>query len=356
MDRKETLSLLRGGFEGVAEWNRRRRLYEQTRQLDCSVVPLDGVDLAGADLYGADLHEVNFHRANFSDACLVRAHLEGADLSQAFLPGANLRFANLDRADLSKADLTGAVLRGTYLGCANLEGTILSMSRVSWATFNGSLDGVIGLDTVRYGGPSAISVQSIRESKRGLPEGFLRGCGLTDFEIQTLSSLASSPIEFYSCFISYSSADKLFAQRLSDALQDKGVRCWLDEHQILPGDDIYDQVHRGIEDWDKTLLCCSRNSLEKSWWVHKELERAFAKEQRIQKERGSKALALIPLNLDGFLFEWDDGKAETVKARHAQDFTGWDRDPEKFEKALERTVRALRTDAGGRENPPPSKL
>ena len=53
-------------------------------------------------------------------------------------------------------------------------------------------------------------------------------------------------LQFFSVFISYSHADKEFARKLHDTLQEKGVRCWLDEHQMLPGDDIYEQVDRGI--------------------------------------------------------------------------------------------------------------
>jgi hypothetical protein len=52
-------------------------------------------------------------------------------------------------------------------------------------------------------------------------------------------------IEFFSCFISYSHIDKPFAERLFDTLQGRGIRCWLDEEQMLPGDDIYEHVDRG---------------------------------------------------------------------------------------------------------------
>ena len=47
---------------------------------------------------------------------------------------------------------------------------------------------------------------------------------------------------------------------------------WLDEHQMLPGDDIYEQIDRGIRHWDKILLCCSEASLT-SWWVDNEIPR-----------------------------------------------------------------------------------
>ena len=161
--------------------------------------------------------------------------------------------------------------------------------------------------------------------------------------------------DYFSVFISYSHADSVFANRLYNALQARGIRAWLDEKQMFPGDDIYEEVQKGIQRWDKLLLCASKASLT-SWWVDSEIDRIFQKERTLFKERKKKVLALIPLMLDDFMLSlWESGKAQEVKSRIAADFRGWE-DQKKFEEVFDRLVLALRADARAREAPPESKL
>lgn len=328
------------------------------------------VDLSGADLRWAELDWANLHRANLS-----RANLSGADLSGADLNLADLTDANLSEADLSKAILREANLRMANLKLANiywadlrqanLSGTDLAGARC-WATSFADVDlsAVKGLETILHYGPSTVGVDTLSKSKGEIPEVFLRGCGVPAAVIAMwIPTLFGETDDFYSCFISYSHQDKTFALRVYETLQDNGIRCWLDEKEILPGDPWREEIYKGISLWDKMLVCCSVNSLRDSQWVDKEVQIALEKEEQIATQRKQagqpykRILALLPLDLDGYLF--DDacqGATPTeLRGRQAARFCGWERDNAIFEEQIELVIRALRIE-GGRQPPPKQRL
>jgi len=388
MANPEHVDILKQGVEVWNQWREENPLIEpDLRRLDLISQDFCGVDFARTNLKDSNLNHTNLSYADLSDSDLVDAQLisvdftyakltysncSGAILKNSNLTAANLNAAKLERTDLSGANLNGAslcwanlkdaILKGVTLYSANLSRACLDNSDFSQSIFGFTLvshvdlSKAIGIDIVEHNKPSSIGIDTIFESRGQIPTAFLRGCGVPENFINYMKSLTINPIDYYSCFISYSHKDKSFAQRLHDQLQARGIRCWLDEHQMLPGDDIYEQVDRGIRMWDKVLLCCSQHSLT-SWWVDNEISTSFNKEQQLMEDRGKKVLSLIPLNLDGYMFsdEWASGKRQQIKERLAADFTGWETDNSKFEEQFERVVKALQIE-GAREEVPISRL
>lgn len=118
MDRDEALRLLRGGEDGIREWNKRREQGERIPAL--SRANLSEAELYGANLCGAKLGKADLFRADLRDADLTGANLKNADLLGASLSGANLSDADLQGANLWYADLHGTVLTQANLANANL--------------------------------------------------------------------------------------------------------------------------------------------------------------------------------------------------------------------------------------------
>ncbi len=268
-------------------------------------------DLQRARLQGVLAHTAVFWGANFSEADLRRALLDNSVLDQSDLGKADLRSSHLGGAGIYRATLHGTRFEDAQFGGTRLLSVDLSDAE--------------GLSRFRHLGPCAVDFDTLRLSRGKIPELFLRGCGLSDEFIAYIPSLfAESAIQFYSCFISYSHADKKFALQLHDRLQGQGIRCWLDEHQMKSGHKILQAIDHGIRVWDKVLLCCSKSSLDDSWWVDTEIDKAFEKERQLRKEHGREILSLIPLNLDGYLLDgWENPKKTLITNRLAADFRGW---------------------------------
>lgn len=312
MDREEALQLLRGGTEGVAEWNRRRE---------------GGVGIPD---------------------------LGGTDLSEADLRDAKLQRANLYRATLARADLSGTNLAGATLHDADLRGARLRRAIASRTVFPDVLGGVRDLNEVRHFGPSTIPTAALSRFTRGIPEEFLRGCGLTDVDIEyarlsnpnlTNEELqeihnrifvlrASEPIQRRPVFISYSHADMEFAEEVERQLQEAGIRCWRDVHHLTAGP-VEKQLHRALEE-RVALVILSKNSVE-SDWVEEEVEHA----RGIEKEQ--KRQVLCPITLDDSWKDapWEHRLMKQVTKNAVLDFSRWE-DPGAMKNAFAKLEKGLR--------------
>ncbi|MBX3062962.1 MAG: toll/interleukin-1 receptor domain-containing protein [Anaerolineae bacterium] len=346
MANEEHVRILKSGVKKWKTW----------RQENPQLVPdLSHADLRGADLRNVDLNTINMRSADLRTADLCGAGLIETNLHKADLRGTDLSHADLSTAILINAKLNGADLSGADLTNANLRGAIFEQTSVFnmycfGTVFSSlSLEFVTGLETVIHRGPSSFDLNVYFESNGNIPEVFLRGVGLSDIVIEYLPYMAPKAIEFYSCFISYSHADKSFAQLLYDTLQGQGIRCWFDEHQLKPGDRLHPTIYQAIRTYDKVLLCCSETAL-KSWWVEKEFERMMRKEEDYNE------VLLIPVNIDGYLFgeQCEGWIADEIKQRFVANMTKW-KEHDAFEVAVRSLIKALKTD-GGNLPPPIPKL
>lgn len=335
MANEEHLAILR---RGTQEWNEWRN-----RNLD--VKP----DLIKAQLPGADLRAANLNSATLIGANMAGADLQLANLNVAYLDGADLRGANLKATDLTGArlvetDLDGANLEFTNFCMANLDGAnVAGASMVFTSIVDVDLSAVKGLDSVRHLGPSSIGIDTIYKSKGKIPEVFLRGAGVPEEFITYMKSLVANPIEFYSCFISYSTKDQEFAERLHADLQNKNVRCWFAPHDVQGGKKLHEQIDEAIRVHEKVLLILSADSMN-SEWVKTEIRKARKREVREKKP------VLFPVKLVAFeaIRDWECFDADTGKDSAAEireyfipDFSEW-KQHDKYKKAFQRLLGDLK--------------
>ncbi len=360
--------------EGVASWNAWRSEHPDSK-VDLTEANLAGWDLTGADLRksnlrGATLDKALLNGAQLNEADLGRAwiawaELEGVDLGRAslkgaILTGAKLRAANLEGADLARANLEQANLRGASLvrvglysadlSGAELAGADLAQASVGYTIFaNTDLSTVKGLDAVQHYYPSTIGIDTVFRSEGNIPESFLRGAGVPEGFIAYMKSIVGTQaIEYYSCFISYSTKDQEFADRLHADLQSKGVRCWFAPHDIRGGKKVHEQIDDAIRLHDRLLLILSKHSME-SEWVRTEIAKARNREVR-DKRRVLFPIRLVPFDTlrDWEYFDSDTGKdsAREIREYFVPDFSDW-KNHDSFQGAFQHLLRDLKASDSG---------
>lgn len=372
MANEEHLRILQ---QGADAWNRWRKEHRSIRpdlseailsEMNLREVDFSRANLVAAYLGGVNLSQANLSKANLAGATLIEANLwlanlSKADFRKAFLTGANLTNAkaiqvnlsdaylsealiaraDLGDANLTRADLAVANITKTHLGKANLTGAHMGWTIVG----DVNLSDVTGLETVIHRAPSTIGIDTILASRGRIPEVFLRGAGVPDEFITYARSLIGRAIEFYSCFISHSSKDQDFAERLYADLQDKGVRCYFAPKDIQGGRKLYEQIDEAIRCHDKLLLVLSENSM-RSEWVKTEIRRARREEAKAGRR------ILFPISLAPFsavqnweAFDADIGKDMAVEVREyfIPDFSCW-KQHDDYHKALTRLLRDLKAD------------
>lgn len=189
---------------------------------------------------------------------------------------------------------------------------------------------------------ASVDLETVYLSKGNIPDAFLRGCGIPDDFITYMKSLARNPIECYSCFISYSTKDQDFADRLYSDLQHKRIRCWFAPHDLQGGKKLHEQIDEAIRLHDKLLLILSTASMS-SEWVKTEIAKARKRELR-DNRRVLFPIRLVPFETlrDWECFDADAGKdsAREIREYFIPDFSDW-KNHDSYQEAFQRLISDL---------------
>lgn len=133
-------------------------------------------------------------------------------------------------------------------------------------------------------------------------------------------------LRYYGCFISYSTEDKPFADKLYHDLVKNGVKCWYAPKNILPGKKIHEQLNEAIDKHEKIIIILSRSSM-KSEWVKTEIANARKREVS-EGKRLLIPLAIIPFEevQEWHFFDADIGKdtAREIREYFIPNFSKWE--------------------------------
>ena len=190
--------------------------------------------------------------------------------------------------------------------------------------------------------PSTLYLALSRKTSRVHPSGGTSAPARPTDSI-TSSAGVTEDKAYHSCFLSYSTKDEEFAQKLHSRLRSAGITVWFSPADIQAGKKLHEQIKAGIQDTDKLLLVLSEHSMA-SEWVATEIRRARKGEVK-EGKRKLFPIRLIEFDLirDWECFDADTGKDLGVEVREyfIPDFSKWT-DQDSFEKAFDRLLKDLK--------------
>jgi uncharacterized protein YjbI with pentapeptide repeats len=340
-----------------AQADLRKANLSRANMKDCN---LQNTSLERATLEGATLDDASLNLANLCKANLGFAKLRHADLRETRLREADLQNAILTNSDFTQADLRNANLEYCELGKVTFYGTLLDETRFGGShmlgtTLNGvDLSRVLGLEAVIHDGPSSVATATLSLSRGRISPSFLRGCGLNDWQIETsklydnhlaseeINSLlyrvydlrAGRPIQISNVFISYSRLDEAFIDKLAIALDNNGIRFWLDKNDATVGR-LEKQIDRAIRLYPTVLLVLSKNSVKSDWVEH---EVRLGRE--LEKQTNRDVLCPIALDDSWKSCKWPARIRQQIMEYNIVDFSMWDKEGS-FDSLFEKLHRGL---------------
>ena len=118
--------------------------------------------------------------------------------------------------------------------------------------------------------------------------------GLGAIRVRETGEFEFEPESGPSVFIGYASEDVALAKRLSRQLRAAGLRPWLDQEQLVPGQNWPRAIDRAIKDADFAIQCFSANSTTRRGYFHKELRLVLDSAARVPFEE----VYLLPIRFE----------------------------------------------------------
>lgn len=161
------------------------------------------------------------------------------------------------------------------------------------------------------------------------------------------SQLSENP-SFYSVFISHSSEDGAFADRLHADLVANGVNCWHYRHDMQGGRFWRGQIHEAIKLYEKLIVVCSESSLLRANVIDEIIS-------AVERERETGAQKLFPVRIDDFVLSaellaladhkvstgaWREDWVRHIRAFHIPDFREW-QSAERYDREFRKLLDAL---------------
>lgn len=301
----------------------------------------------------AILTDSRHHGGLWGDLHILNPSADRAKFTRSKMHNLTVREGSFRQADFVECSLYGTLFDGT-----NLDGANFAQSKLSGTSFTGacSLVGTRGLDATRSIAPSSISTDTLAKSVGSLPDHFLAGIGLSDWEIEfnklhasDLNSRAvediaykvaqlrtQSPIQLESLFVSYSHLDRSFVDKLCERLKTERIAFFRDSNDLVAGP-LEKQLSRAMRLNPTVVIVLSQNSVA-SDWVEWEANEA----RSIEKELGRPVLCPIALDDRWKTATWPGPLKMQMTKYHILPFNEWE-NAARFDEAYAKLRQGIHT-------------
>ncbi|MEM7573445.1 MAG: pentapeptide repeat-containing protein [Bacteroidota bacterium] len=292
------------------------------------------IEIKNSDLTSSNFENSIFKKSIFSHNNLKRTKFLNTDFADSKILGCHfeksrIKGLNLKKVEVSESHFIHCKFDETDFSYATMGSDVFAFTNFTTC---------IGLDQVEVTSECSIDIHSIM-SVAPISMTFLKNLGLPTFFLNYLTD--NPPPSFHSVFISHSSEDKEFVWKLHKHLKMHGVEVWIDDESLSPGDELRKIIFEKINSHDKTILVCSKASLNSSW-VTDEINKTLDKDEREKKGKGIKNTSLIPISIDDYIHNFEGPFSSIIKSRKIGDFRDW-RDDNSFKDQFQNLINGLQT-------------